>query len=416
MILSPCFFPGIELFCTACDSGLPSRIPGARLNSELSQMKKKERLYINRLIDCYRGDGITPSCPHFGQCGGCLFQDMDYDSQLLLKKQLVNDALRGIAAVDSVHPAEPYRYRSRMDMVTAFGRCGLRRRGSFRVVVDVASCSIMQEKSDRLYRKVRPLIETIEGYDYLRHEGYLRYVVLREARYTGQVMVNFVVAEKENRLMPAIDAIKDEADSVSILHHGGLADLSYGEIMETVKVGYIEESFDDIRYRITPNSFFQSNADIAVRMYRKIRDHARGSVLDLCAGVGSISLFIADAAERVTGVEMNPEAVEIAGVNKSINGTANVEFICSDADRFLKTAAGDYETIVMDPPRAGMQRSVMESIDRMRAGAIVYMSCNPKTFHDDVTVLQNYALESIEAFDMFPQTPHVELLGILKPV
>ncbi len=378
-------------------------------------MKKKERQYINQLIDRYRGDGAAPSCCHFGQCGGCLFQDMDYAGQLALKRQMVNDALQGIAAVESIHPSDPYRYRSRMDMVTAFGRIGLRRRGSFRTVIDVTGCSIMQEKSDRLYQKVRPLLETIEGYDYLRHQGYLRYAVLREARYTGQVMLNFVVAEKENRLSRVIDQIIGEADSVSILHHGGLADLSYGDILETVKAGYIEESFDGIRYRVTPNSFFQSNADIAKRMYRKIRDHARGSVLDLCSGVGSISLFIADAAERVTGVEMNPEAVEIARANREINSITNVEFICGDAGGFLKSAAGDYETIVMDPPRAGMQKSVMESIDRMNAGKIVYMSCNPKTFRDDVAVLRNYSVESVEAFDMFPQTPHIELLGVLKP-
>ncbi len=379
------------------------------------QLKKKDKLYINQLIERFRGAGSAPACPHFGECGGCMFQDMDYADQLSLKQQMVNDTLQGIAAVDSVHPSDPYRYRSRMDMVTAFGKIGLRRRGSFRAVVDVTGCSIMQEKSDRLYRKVRPLLEAIEGYDYLRHQGYLRYAVLREARFTGQVMLNFVVAEKENRLSAVIDQVIDEADSVSILHHGGLADLSYGDIMETVKGGYIEESFDGIRYRITPNSFFQSNAEIAMLMYKRIRDHSRGSVLDLCAGVGSISLFIAGSTDRVTGVEMNPEAVEIACTNKRINDINNVEFICADAGAFLKSAAGDYETIVMDPPRAGMQKGVMEIIDRMNAGTIVYMSCNPKTFRDDVAALHNYRIESVEAFDMFPQTPHVELLAVLKP-
>lgn len=383
-------------------------------HSRLMQLKKKERQQINSLIERFRGEGAVPACPHFGHCGGCLFQDMEYDGQLMMKKQMVNDTLQGIAEVDSVLPSAPYRYRGRMDMVTAFGSIGLRRRGSFRSVVDVAGCSIMQEKSDRLYRCVRPLLEAVEGYDYLRHTGYLRYVVLRETRFTGQVMLNFVVAERENRLSAVVDRVIGVADSVSILHHGGLADLSYGDIMETVKGGYIEEDFNGIRYRITPNSFFQSNADIAVRMYEKIRGHVRGSVLDLCAGVGSISLFVAGAADRVTGVEVNPEAVETARVNRDINGIRNVEFVCADAAAHL-TTAGDHETIVMDPPRAGMQRGVMETIDRMGAGTIVYMSCNPKTFRDDVAVLRNYTVESVEAFDMFPQTPHVELLAVLKP-
>ncbi len=382
--------------------------------SRLMQLKKKERRQINSLIERFRGEGTAPACPHFGSCGGCLFQDMAYGDQLLMKKQMVNDTLQGIAAINSVRPSVPYRYRSRMDMVTAFGCIGLRRRGSFRFVVNVTGCSIMQEKSDSLYRKVRPHLEAVEGYDYLRHKGYLRYAVLREARFTGQVMLNFVVAEKENRLTAVIDQVIGDADSVSILHHGGLADLSFGDIMETAKGGYIEEDFDGIRYRITPNSFFQSNAGIALQMYQKIREHARGSVLDLCAGVGSISLFIAGTADRVTGVELNPEAVETARANREINGINNVEFVCTDAAAFLKTA-GDYETIVMDPPRAGMQKGVMETIDRMGAGTIVYMSCNPKTFRDDVAILRNYAVESVEAFDMFPQTPHVELLAVLKP-
>jgi tRNA (uracil-5-)-methyltransferase len=313
-----------------------------------------------------------------------------------------------------VHPSVPYRYRSRMDMVTAFGKCGLRRAGSHRSVVDVTGCAIMQERSDALYRKVRPAVLAVEGYDYLAHNGYLRYVVVREAMHTGQVMVNFVTAARENLLGPVIEHIAGEADSISLIHSGGLADLNYGEIFETVKGGYIEEDFDGIRFRITPNSFFQSNSAVAVAMYRKIRDHARGRVLDLCSGVGSISLFMAGTAERVTGVEISREAVEVAGINRAINGIENAEFICSDARAFLLSAAGDWDTIVLDPPRSGMQQKVMEDIDRMRAGTIVYMSCNPTTFMSDIGALRNYAVESVEAYDMFPQTPHVEILSVLR--
>jgi tRNA (uracil-5-)-methyltransferase len=378
-------------------------------------MKKKERHYISRLIEAFRGPGAVPSCPHFGQCGGCLFQDIPYENQLALKKEMVNDTLHGIASVEFVHPSAPYRYRSRMDMVTAFGKCGLRRGGSYRTVIDITECRIMQERSDFIYRKVRPLIETIEDYDYLRHCGYLRYVVLREARFTDQVMVNFVTAEKENRLRDVLDGITGEADSVSLIHSGGLADLSYGDIIETVKGGWIEECFDGIRFRITPNSFFQSNAEIALQMYRKIRGAVRGKALDLCSGVGSISLFIAGAADHVTGVEMNRESVEIASMNSGINGIENVEFVCGEASNFLREAGERYETIVLDPPRSGMQNKAMDYIERMKPRQIIYMSCNPKSFRNDVAALRSYTVESLEAFDMFPQTPHVELLGILKP-
>jgi len=379
-------------------------------------MKKKRKQYITQLAERYRGEGAQPLCPHFGQCGGCLVQDIPYEAQCLIKRDMVNEILQGVAAVDAVRPSAPYRYRSRMDMVTAFGKCGLRRGGSYRVVVDVESCSIMREKSDALFRHVRSLIQEVEGYDYLRHQGYLRYVVIREATFTGQVMVNFVTAVQENRLAPVIEAICPEADSVSLIHSGGMADLSYGGIFETIKAGHIEESFDGILYRITPNSFFQSNAGIAIEMYRKIRDGARGRVLDLCAGVGSISLFIAGSVDRVTGVEMNPEAVETARMNAEINGITNAEFVCSEARDFLRSGPGGYDTIVLDPPRTGMTRDAMERIDAMKTERIIYMSCNPATFRDDVASLRNYRVESLEAYDMFPQTPHVELLGTLKPV
>lgn len=377
-------------------------------------MKKKHKQYINQLAQQFRGKDIMPHCPHFGQCGGCLFQDISYEDQLVLKKQLVNDTLQGIASVERVFPSTPYRYRSRMDMVTAFGKYGLRRAGSFRVVVDIESCSIMQEKSDALFRKIRPFVMEIEGYDYLRHQGYLRYVVLRESLFTGQVMVNFVVSARENRLEALIASIAGDVDSISLIHTDRLADISYGDILETIKVGFIEEIFDGIRYRITPNSFFQSNSAIALQMYRRIKEEARGSVLDLCSGVGSISLFLADHVDHVTGIELSTEAVETAEMNKAINSIENVEFIAVDAKNFLRDHSKEYRTIVLDPPRSGMHRSAVEILDQMKAEKIIYMSCNPLTFRNDISLLKNYRIESLEAYDMFPQTPHIELLAMLK--
>jgi 23S rRNA (uracil1939-C5)-methyltransferase len=123
---------------------------------------------------------------------------------------------------------------------------------------------------------------------------------------------------------------------------------------------------------------------------------------------------VAGAADRVTGVESNGEAVEAARVNQGINGIENADFIHSEAREFLARGVGSYDTVVLDPPRSGMQRHAMEALDLIGAETIVYMSCNPATFRDDVAILKNYRIESIEAFDMFPQTPHVELLSVLR--
>jgi tRNA (uracil-5-)-methyltransferase len=377
-----------------------------------SIIKKKNKQRLDRLMEKYRGGETVPPCPHFGECGGCRFQDIAYEGQLAFKRELANEILGGAAAVERVEPSRPYRYRSRMDMVTAFGKFGLRQAGGYRTVVDISSCVIMQEGSEAAFRKIRPHVLGIEGYDYIRHSGYLRYVVVREAMYTGQVMVNFVTSRRENRLGPVIETIRDEVHSISLICSEGLADLSFGEIFDTIKNGYIEESLDGIRYRITPNSFFQSNAEAALRIYRAIRKRASGRVLDLCAGVGCISLFVAGTADHVTGVERSSEAVETANINKELNRIVNVDFVCSDAGEFLRGARRDYNTIILDPPRSGMQKGAMEQIDRMGADTVIYMSCNPLSFRDDIQALRGYAIESIEAFDMFGQTPHVELLCV----
>ncbi|MBN1531782.1 MAG: 23S rRNA (uracil(1939)-C(5))-methyltransferase RlmD [Spirochaetes bacterium] len=376
-------------------------------------MKKKKRLEFQRLIEEYRGEGTLPECPHFGECGGCLFQDVPYENQLLLKREYCNGILAGLGGVDRIVASEPYRYRNRMDMVTAFGRVGLRRAGRYRDVVDVTTCPLMQARSDELFKALRgPVLET-EGYDYLAHRGYLRYIVLRQAMFTGQLMVSFVVAARENRLEGVVDAAAGGVDSVSLLFNDGLADTSFGEPFATIKEGWIEERFESIRFRITPNSFFQSNSAVALAMYRRIRDSVEGRVLDLYSGVGSISLFVAERALRVTGVEMVREAVECALANRDLNGIANAEFICADARAYLRERQDDFDTVIFDPPRSGMHPKMLRYLNDSGPRAMIYMSCNPSAFAAELRSLDRYSLQWIEAYDMFPQTPHLETLALL---
>ncbi len=377
-------------------------------------MKKKKRKLFAELIQKYIGEGCEPQCAYFGECGGCMFQNVPYENQLLLKKEYLNSMFEGLAAVDEVCPASPYMYRNRMDMVAAFGKKGLRRQGSYRHVVDIESCSIMQGRSNELYGELRTLLNKIEDYDYLKHEGYLRYIVLRQARFTGEVMANFVVSAPENRLGFALIDILDDIDSSSLLLSDGLADLSIAPVFQTLKKGFITESFDGIEYMITPNSFFQSNSEIAMKMYRKILSHVKGNTLDLYSGVGSISLFVASAAEKVTGVEISEESVLTAEKNREQNEIENVEFVCGDAAEFVMVHKGEYQTLILDPPRSGMNPKMMSHIREMNPERIIYMSCNPATCRDDVNLLENYKIDSFEAFDMFPQTPHLETLAVLS--
>ncbi len=375
--------------------------------------KKKKKQVFYDLLETYTEHFIEAECPYADKCGGCMFQQLPYNLQLELKQNYLKDLLQDITDVGPVAAANPLHYRNRMDYVCAFDKIGLRERGSHRFVVNIENCLLLQKKSNTIFNTLHPAIKEIEGYNYLKHEGYLRYVILRQAYFTDEVMVNYVAADHDIRIQPLLEQTAELADSVSYMVHDGLADLSFGDITHVEKQGYITEKLDDIKFKITPNSFFQSNSYMALQMYSKIRELVKGKVLDLYSGVGSISLFVSNTAESVTAVELHEESVATANENKALNNIENTTFICSDAKPFMQEHVGEYTTLIMDPPRSGIHPKMIKHINEGQFEQIIYMSCNPKTFKDDVTNLDNYQLRSFEAFDMFPQTPHIETLALL---
>jgi 23S rRNA (uracil-5-)-methyltransferase RumA len=374
---------------------------------------KKHRKLLLSIADRFADKRIAPPCMYAGNCGGCALQHFDYNTQLEIKKEYCNTLLNTVACVDTVEPSKPLGYRNRMDYVTAFGKIGLRRQGSFKHVVDLHDCLLLQNTSRRIFGTIREKLSGVQDYDYLVHKGYLRYVVLRQGFNTGRVMVNFVVARQENNLEAVINAIYNDVDSISLILSDGLADLSYGKVFEDIKKGYIEESLDGIIYQITPNSFFQANTCMTQIMYREIAKQVYGNVLDMYCGVGSISLFVAKHVECVTGIETNHEAVTIAGHNATLNEINNVLFVQADALDYLNTHGVHYDVVVVDPPRTGLGPKVVTKLMESDIGRIVYMSCNPVTFAQDAVMLvDRYTLAWCKAYDMFPQTPHIELLAV----
>lgn len=375
-------------------------------------MKKQLKLLLS-IAERFSESRITPPCIYAGTCGGCALQHFDYTTQRAIKKEYCNALLNNVACVDTVEPSMALGYRNRMDYVTAFGKVGLRRRGSFKHVVDLDDCLLLQDKSRQVFAAVRQKLTGVEDYDYCIHKGYLRYVVLRQGFTTGQVMANFVVAREENNLEAVIGAIYDAVDSISLILSDGLADVSYGKVCVDIKRGYIEESLDAITYKITPNSFFQANTCMTQIMYREIAKNVYGNVLDMYCGVGSISLFVASQVESVTGVEMQNEAIHIANENATINGITNVRFVCGDALGYLNESGMDYDVVIVDPPRTGLGPKVVNKLLQADIPRIVYMSCNPVTFAQDAMMLCTaYTLQWCNAYDMFPQTPHLELLAV----
>jgi tRNA (uracil-5-)-methyltransferase len=382
--------------------------------------RKKYRNIFDRLAEPHVGSA-QPKCRYFGQCGGCLFQDIEYEKQLVIKKEYLSSLLGSV--VDSpllenlaVQGSTPYGYRNRMDFVAAFGKRGLRERGRFREVVDIHHCELMNDRLNNEWKILRDASMLIEDYDYLVHKGFLRYTVLRSTHFGKECMVTFVVTRDTIELQPLLDAAVNLFDSVSIVVHDGMADLSIGTVARDIKRGYIEERFNDIVYRITPNSFFQSNSECALRMYEKISAHAEGRVLDLFSGVGSITLYAAKKADQIIGVELSEESIISARINAEQNNVKNVQFVHADALPFMKENKNTFDTLIMDPPRTGAHPKVMKAIEECAPQKIVYMSCNPVTFKDNCALLPNYRITSYEAFDMFPQTPHLETLAVFERV
>ena len=373
-------------------------------------MKKKKKQLIDSIAQPYRSTA-TPECEFFGSCGGCLFQDISYENQLLLKKDYLNGVFKDVLEIDKVHSSIKYGYRNRMDYVTAFGKRGLRKRGFFKEVIDITKCPLLQNESSTVWQEVRQLTENLNDYNFVVHKGILRYIVLRQSYFKKETMCNFVLNEYNDECIQALEKIN--ADSKSIIIHSGLADLSFGEVERNIKNGFITEEFDGIKFRIYPNSFFQSNSECALNVYRKIADASFGNLLDLYCGVGSISLFAAQKAEQVTGVEIVQEAVNAANENKELNNINNTEFICADALDYMKTKRNQFDCVVLDPPRSGVHPKVYKYLSELNPKRIIYMSCNPSAFKEEIQYLPDYKISSFEAFDMFPQTPHIETLAVL---
>ncbi|MDA3899116.1 MAG: 23S rRNA (uracil(1939)-C(5))-methyltransferase RlmD [Spirochaetes bacterium] len=382
----------------------------------MGKRRRKNKELILDIAEEYR-DTEKPRCPHFGECGGCLFQNISYDNQLAIKAKFLNRTCGDVLPeVTSVTPAAPYGYRNRMDYVAAFGSRGLRKRGSFKEVVDITTCPLLQDKSLKLWHSIRSSLLEIEDYDYLTHSGFLRYTVLRQGFFSGETMLNFVVANNSNHSVfeKIITDVDQLVDSSALLLNDSLTDLSFGPEVHRIKGGAIHENFGSTRFTIHPNSFFQSNSTVALSIYEKIREMVSGRTLDLYCGVGSISLFCADACEQITGVDIIPESIDSANNNMELNGITNAQFVCADARPFIKENRQSFETLILDPPRAGINPRMYKYLHALSPDRIIYMSCNPVTFKTDYENFKEYYdLSSFEVFDMFPQTPHMESLALL---
>jgi 23S rRNA (uracil1939-C5)-methyltransferase len=384
---------------------------------------------------------VDAPCAHFPACGGCRFQDLAYDAQVAAKQEQVRDALVRLGRVtdpplESILPAESqFHYRNKLEYSfteTARGAAlGFHRAGRWDEVLEVERCWLTTELGNEIRDTVREWAqeEGLPAFDQATHTGYLRHLVVREGRNTGQALVQLVTAPGDLqgadrlvnalRIHPAVRsihwAVNDSPAEVTNLP----TDLLWGEEA-------IEEEVLGLRYRVRPNAFLQTNTGMAERLYELAIDYAgltgAETVYDLYCGIGTIGLSIASRALTVWGVEVSEESVACAIENAGLNGISNAAFFAGDVARSLEELserAGSPDVVVVDPPRAGLSGKALRALARLEAPRIVYVSCNPTTLAGNVKDLLadwGYALVRVRPVDMFPHTPHVESVSLLERV
>lgn len=388
-----------------------------------------------------------PRCEHFTVCGGCRWQHLPYEYQLECKQQQVTDALTRIAKVElpEISPIigskETWHYRNKMEYTFSNKKwltfdqlrsgeefpdrdaAGFHIPGAFDKVLDINRCHLQDDFGNRLRNFIKDYGKT-EGmsfYDLKSNSGFLRTLMIRIAS-TGEIMVLMAVGEDNQcaiqKLMTAINDRFPEITSLSYVINTKLND-TFADLDIVAFSGrpYIEERMDDLRFRIGPKSFYQTNSEQAHRLYEVARDFAdlKGGelVYDLYTGTGTIANFVAKCCRKVIGIEYVEDAIKDARINSEVNGIENTLFFAGDmkdvlTDDFIDEY-GRPEVMIVDPPRAGMHGDVVNVILNAEPERIVYVSCNPATQARDLALLdEKYKVVRVQPVDMFPHTHHVE--------
>jgi len=357
----------------------------------------------------------TAPCPHFQDCGGCTLQDVAYSEQLRAKKQVLQEMLQRDVVI---HPSpSPYHYRHRMDYITAFGKVGLRKRGDGKSVVNLGECHLVRDRISVLLPRIQEWIEEfgIRGYNLVTNRGDLRFVTFRHAFSSDQLMVILVTSSRETAIQPLLERLQNHAESVVWAVQSRHGDDSNGEIQQIYGLESLSQEILGLQFEITPGCFFQNNLLLTDRLFDEVRNHVSGLLFDLYCGTGVIGLIAAGQAERIVGVDSVEENIRVAQRNAERNGITNASYHLDNTNHFLAFHEGPVpDTVIVDPPRSGLAPKLIRKLNRLAAPKIVYVSCNPTTFLADLEQFEGYELKQATAFDMFPQTPHVEMVTLLE--
>ena len=412
-------------------------LPGDTVRARVTKVKRSHAEAIAVEVLEPGADRVEAPCVHYPACGGCRFQDLAYERQLEAKAGQVADALARIGGfadleLEPAVPAESiFHYRNKLEYSfteTPDGvGLGLHRAGRWDEVLDIEKCWLTTDVGNAIRNAVRDWAraEGLTVYDQATHEGYLRHLVVREGRNTGQALVVLVTApgrlDGEERLVETLQRFPEVR---SIYHAVNDRPAEVTNVPGKLLWGEdaIEEEILGLRFRVRPNAFLQTNTAMAEVLYALALEYAgltgEETVFDLYCGTGTIALSMAREALTVWGVEVSEESVACAIENAELNGITNTAFFAgevADSIEELHERAGKPDVVVVDPPRAGLSAKALRRIARLEPARIVYVSCNPTTLAGNAKELVGehvYRLERARPVDMFPHTPHVETVAL----
>ncbi|PAF21014.1 23S rRNA (uracil(1939)-C(5))-methyltransferase RlmD [Terribacillus saccharophilus] len=419
---------------------VPYALPGE--TAQVKVIKTKKNFGFGKLMEITKPSParVEPPCNVYIQCGGCQLQHMSYQLQLEMKQKQVQNAMKKIGHLEHVpvHPAlgmdDPWRYRNKIQIPTAERNgemiTGFYRKRSHDIIDDMETCVIQDEVNDRMVEAVRRIASRlgISAYNEETHRGDLRHIMVRTGQQTNETMIVLVtrmnelpyakelVAELHEtypQIKSIVQNINKERTNVIL---GRKTKLLWGE-------EYIYDTIGDIKFAISAQSFYQVNPAQTKVLYDQALKYANLSgnetVIDAYSGIGTISLFLAQKAKKVYGVEIVPQAVSDAKMNAKLNHMDNAEFYVGKAEEVMpwwKAQGLNPDVIVVDPPRKGCEEDLLQAMIDMKPKRIVYVSCNPSTLARDLRFLEDGGFETkqVQPVDMFPQTGHIECVAEIE--
>jgi len=415
-------------------------LPGDRVRARVTKVKRSHAEALATDVLRAGPNRVDAPCVHFPACGGCRFQDLAYEKQLEQKHAQVRDALQRLGGVaepplNAIVPCAPEIFHYRNKLEYSFTRTsegpalGFHKAGRWDEVLELEKCWLTTDLGNGIRDAVRDWAreEGLEAYSQADGSGYLRHLVVREGRNTGQALVQLVTAPGD-RFEPGyfVDVVRRFPEVRSV--HWSVNDTPAEVTNLPTKLlwgeEWIEEEIGGLRFRVRPNAFLQTNTSMAEQLYGLAADAAglTGSetVWDLYCGIGTIGLTLASKSLTVWGIEVSEESVACALENAEVNGITNAAFFAGNVGQVVEELverSGSPDVVVVDPPRAGLAGKALRHLGRLGAPRLVYVSCNPTTLAGDVRTLRaeyGYELMTVTPVDMFPHTPHVEAVALLE--